>query len=163
MCVILTLQSCTQIKVPFQVPLWYNSPCNHRGESTTKVPYLFPMMGKQLQKKNRPLFRGRLLKPLIYLRLSLLAEVALQQAFESLAVAGLIAGHQHVLKSGSSPLRVEALRFLRRAAGYYFKLQGQHVLIMTRTTTLVNAFPMTFMTNRSVGLCRKWIRLVYIS
>ena len=93
MCVILTLQSCTQIKVPFQVPLWYNSPCNHRGESTTKVPYLFPMMGKQLQKKNRPLFRGRLLKPLIYLRLSLLAEVALQQAFESLAVAGFVASH----------------------------------------------------------------------
>ena len=92
-----------------------------------------------------------------------LAEVALQEAFESLAMAGFVASHQHVLKSGSSSLRAEVLRFLRRAAGYYFCLQDWHVLIMTRTTMLVNAFPMTIMTNRSVGQWLKWIRLVYIS
>ena len=57
MCAILTLQSCTQIKVPFQVPLWYNSPCNHRGESTTKVPFLFQMMEKVTSKEKPSSFQ----------------------------------------------------------------------------------------------------------
>ena len=56
--------------------------------------------------------------------LELLAEVALQEAFEGLAVAGFVAGHQHVLKSGSSSLRAEVLRFLRRAAGVLLLLAG---------------------------------------
>jgi len=57
MCVILTLQSCTQIKVPFQVPLWYNYPYNRRSESTTKVPFLFQMMEKVTSKEKPSSFQ----------------------------------------------------------------------------------------------------------
>ncbi|MBR1979342.1 MAG: hypothetical protein IJ985_07590 [Akkermansia sp.] len=85
------------------------------------------MMEMRPQKKNRPLFRGRLLKPLIYLCLSLLAEVALQEAFESLAVAGFI---------GLPPIKIFAtLDFAYNFLQLFYNFESLHC---NSFTTLYN-------------------------